>query len=95
MIQFRTIGGTIGLATATGALNSYVKSHLAQILSSDQISALLRTTDAFAALPPELEDSVRKIFAHGYNLQLQIMIGFAAAQLPVSLLMWRKENIVV
>lgn len=95
MVQFRTMGGTIGLATATGVLNSYVKPHLARILSPNQIIALLRTTDAFAALPPELEDSVRMIFARGYNLQIQVMIGFAAAQLPVSLLMWKKENIVV
>lgn len=95
MVQFRTMGGTIGLATATGILNNHVKSHLAQILSADQITALLRTTDAFTALPPELKDPVRMIFARGYNLQLQVMIGFAAAQLPVSLLMWRTENIVV
>lgn len=95
MVQFRTMGGTIGLATATGVLNSHVKSHLAQILSPDQISALLRTTNAFATLPPELLDPVRMIFARGYNLQLQVMIGFAAAQLPVTLLMWKRKNIVV
>lgn len=95
MVQFRTMGGTIGLATATGVLNSHVKPNLAQILSPDQINALLRTTDAFAALPPEFLDPVRMIFARGYNLQLQVMIGFAAAQLPATLLMWRRKNIVV
>lgn len=87
MIQFRTMGGAIGLAIATSVLNSYVRSHLAQMLPADQISLLFRTTDAFAALPPELEDSVRAIFAHGYNLQIYVILGFAAAQLPVSLLM--------
>lgn len=95
MVQFRTMGGAIGLATATGVLNSYIKSHLAQILSPDQITTLLRTTDAFGELAPELKDSVRMIFARGYNLQIQVMIGFAAAQLPVSSLMWKRKNIVV
>lgn len=95
MVQFRTMGGTMGLAIATGVLNSHVKSHLAQILSPDQITTLLRTTDAFAALPSELLDPVKMIFARGYNLQLQVMIGFAAAQLPVTLLMWSRINIVV
>lgn len=89
------MGGAIGLATATGVLNSYIRSHLAQILSPAQINTLLRTTDAFRELAPELKDSVRMIFARGYNLQIQVMIGFAAAQLPVSLLMWKRTNIVV
>ena len=95
VVQFRTMGATVGLATATAILNSHVKSDLARILSPSQIDALLRTTNALTALPPELEDSVRIIFARGYNLQLKAMIGFAAAQFPVTLLMWQKENIVV
>ena len=95
MIQFRTMGGAIGLATATGVLNSYTRSHLTRILSPDQIYALLRTTDAFAAFSPELIHSVKTVFAQGYNLQMLVMIGFSAAQLPVSLLMWQKQNIVV
>ena len=95
MVQFRTMGGAIGLATATGVLNSYIRTHLAQILSPGQINALLRTADAFRELAPELKDSVRMIFARGYNLQIQVMMGFAAAQLPTSLLMWERRNIVV
>lgn len=95
MIQFRTMGGVIGLAIVTSVLNNYIRSHLAQVLSADQINVLLRTTDAFAALPPEVKESVRIIFARGYDLQLQVMIGFSAAQLPASLLMWKKKQIVV
>lgn len=95
MIQFRTMGGAIGLAIVTTVINSYVRNSLAGILPPDRIGALLQTTDAFAALPAALAEDVKNIFARGYNLQLKIMIGFSAAQIPVTFLMWQKQQVIV
>jgi hypothetical protein len=35
------------------------------------------------------------VLAHGYNLQMIVLCGFAAAQIPAALLMWRKKQITV
>ena len=86
-IQFRTVGGAIGLAIVTTATNTYIKRHSAGNLSSAQVSALSQTTESFAALSPEMADIAKTVFAHGYNLQMRIMIGFSGAQLPVTFLM--------
>lgn len=95
MVQFRTMGGAIGLAIVTTVLNSYIKSELAQYISPDQIASLLETAEAFKSLPPDIINLVKGVFARGYNLQVEIMIGFAAAQIPASFLMWKKNQILV
>ena len=95
LIQFRTMGGAIGLAIVTTVMNNYVKSHLANYLSQDQIGNLLRTTEAFPTLPPDLADTVKRIFEDGYNLQMRVVVGFSAAQIPAALLMWQKKQVVV
>ena len=95
VIQFRTMGGAIGLAIVTTVINSYLRNRLAGLLPPDQIAAVLQSTDALGTLPPALAETVRGIFARGYNLQLRIMIGFSAAQIPVTFLMWQRKQIVV
>lgn len=95
MVQFRTMGGAIGLAIVTTVLNSYIKSELAQYISPDQIASLLETAEAFKSLPPDIINLVKGVFARGYNLQVEMMIGFAAAQIPASFLMWKKNQILV
>lgn len=95
MLQFRTMGGAIGLAIVTTVLNSYIKSHLSAFLYPQEVNALLKSTQAFTALPPDLAETVKIVFAKGYNLQTQVMVGFSAAQVPVALMMWQKKQIVV
>ncbi|KAL8917522.1 MAG: hypothetical protein Q9172_005810 [Xanthocarpia lactea] len=95
MVQVRTMGGLVGLAIVTAAMKSHIKSNLAQHLSSAQIDILLKSTSAFETLPSEVVDVVKAIFAEGYNLQMRIMIGFSAAQIPVAFLMWKKKQILV
>lgn len=89
------MGGAIGLAIVTNVLNSYIKSHLSGLLTPEEISALLRTTQAFTALSPEIAEAVKTVFASGYNLQMSVLVGFSAAQIPVALIMWQKKQIIV
>ncbi|KAI4089058.1 MAG: hypothetical protein LQ344_005629 [Seirophora lacunosa] len=93
--QFRVMGGVIGLAIVTAALNGLVRSKLRGILSHAQIEELLRSAAAIASTSAADRDQIRSAFAEGYNLQMKILAGLAAAQIPSSLVMWQKKQIVV
>lgn len=95
MIQFRTMGGAIGLAAVTTAFNRYVKHHLAEFLSPNEIESLLQSTRTLEALPTVLAETAKSVFSDGYNLQFRIMIAFSVAQVPVAVLLWQKKQIVV
>lgn len=91
VIQARPLGGAIGLAVTTSALNSYVKTQLAAILNSTELSSLLQSVQVIEALPAELQASTRVVLSDAYDLQMQIMIGFSAAQVLVAVAMWEKK----
>lgn len=86
--QFRIMGGALGLAIATNVLNTYVKSHLSASIAPQQVSTILSSAEEINVLDPAVRSTVRAIFGHGYNLQMEVLIGFGAAQIPASLLMW-------
>lgn len=89
------MGGVIGLAIVTTVQNSFVKSMLSQSLSRDQIDQLLQSAEVVATFAPETRTVIKTAFANGYNIQMKILAGFAAAQIPSSLLMWQKKQIIV
>lgn len=89
------MGGALGLAITTSVLNSYVSSHLSHFLTPAQVNSLLQISAALADLKPELQLLVKSVFAEGYNIQMKILCGLAAAQIPGSLIMWQKEQIVL
>ena len=89
------IGGVIGLAIVTACYKSYVLSHLSQFLTEKQTSDLFQSAEIISSFTPQLQNQIKKVFASGYNLQFKILIAFAAAQIPSSLLMWQKKQIVV
>ncbi|KAI4166361.1 MAG: hypothetical protein LQ342_000251 [Letrouitia transgressa] len=90
-VQFRMMGGAIGLAVVTSVFNSYTQSRLSKILLPDQLDAVLDTSHAIAALDPTLRSAVRTIFAEAYRLQFRILIGTAAAQYLATALMWQRK----
>ena len=91
--QFRVMGGVIGLAIVTAASNSLVGSKLRDILPSAQVEELLRSAATISSISEGTQVKVRMVFAEGYGLQMKILAGLAAAQIPSSLLMWQKEQI--
>jgi hypothetical protein len=89
------MGGAIGLAIVTTVMNQYIQTHLSGILTLEQLHELLRSTRGFEDLPPGAIEVVKKVFAGAFNLQMRILIGTSAAQIPLSLLLWQKKQIIV
>ena len=89
------MGGAIGLAIVTAVLNSDVSSGLKGVIDAEQIAAILQTGSALTGLPPDVQATVRSVFAKSYNVQFKILAGLAAVQIPSSLIMWQKKQIIV
>ena len=85
----------MGLAIATSVMNRWMASPLLKVLSPNQVEALLETTDALNSFTQAEQLAARAIFGEGYNLQVKILIGFAVAQVPATLLMWEKKPVVI
>ncbi|KAF5868834.1 putative efflux pump antibiotic resistance protein [Botrytis fragariae] len=93
--QFRILGGVLGIAIATAAYKSNIISNLDKILTKEQRSLILESTSMIKTFNPKVQMQIREVFAEGYNLQFRILVAFAAAQIPSSLLMWQEKQIVV
>ncbi len=88
-LQFRFLGGAVGLAIVSSVMNSYLKSKLKNAIPQKDLEALLQTTSVLTTFDPGSLHLVREVFAAGYNIQFRIMIGFAAAQFLAGALMWK------
>jgi hypothetical protein len=91
IVQMRMLGGALILALVTAVMNNNLKNTLIDVLPAEQLVHVFHTTEAIASLSGPLKTTVRETFLKGYNMQLRILLGFAAAQLPFTLLMWQKE----
>jgi predicted MFS family arabinose efflux permease len=91
--QFRTMGAAFGIAITTSVFNHNLR---AQMPSMDSISDLIQgelTGDGASVLPGS-QKVIQLIAAEGYNRQMLVLCGFAAAQIPTSMLMWRRKQVV-
>jgi hypothetical protein len=93
VVQFRLTGQAIGLAIATGVLNSDLSSKLSGLLTMSQLQSLLRDISIVDTFPQNLQESVGEIFGKAYNLNIKVMIGFAAAQFLAAGLLWRRPQL--
>ncbi|KAF2728284.1 putative efflux pump antibiotic resistance protein [Polyplosphaeria fusca] len=91
IIQFRFLGGVIGLAIATSILNSRIKSHLAGVLDARMLAALFESTTILESLPQVTKEEVIHIFAQEYNFQNYVMVAFAGAQILAVLVFWNHK----
>jgi hypothetical protein len=93
VVQFRMLGGALILAVITAVMNNEVKHTLLQFLSHKDLQDIFRTTEAIQGLIEPARTMVKETFLKGYNMQLRILIGFAAMEIPATLLMWQKEQV--
>lgn len=92
IIQFRFLGGLIGLSIASNVMNGYLKTNLKEILSLDALAALLKSPKVLAKFGPDVQEKVIEVFAQSYDLQYTLMIAFAAAQFPAAAMIWKKTE---
>lgn len=79
------------MAVATNLLNNHVKNSLSSVLRSDQLGAVLQSTQIIRTLEPALQAHVKIVFAEGYKMGMGAMLGFAVAEFLSVLLMWEKK----
>ncbi|CAG7971391.1 unnamed protein product [Penicillium salamii] len=87
VVQFRFLGGAIGLAIASNIQNGQLVKSLGGVLSSHRLHLFLENVKLTHDLSPHLQERISDVFASSYTTQLRVMIGFAAAQLPATLLL--------
>ncbi|KAJ5093122.1 hypothetical protein N7456_008983 [Penicillium angulare] len=92
IVQFRFLGGAIGLAISSNILNGRLAHHLKGILPPHTLHFVLENSNFMEGLSPPIQDAVKQVFADSYSTQLKVMIGFAAAQLPAVLLLIKSRR---
>jgi len=95
LLQFRGLGGAIGLAITSAAMNNYLTSHLGNVIEASQVAELLQSISTIKNFPPETQAKILSTFAEGYSLQMKIIVGFAVLQLLLVSMLWGKPQISV
>ena len=90
LAQFRVLGGSVGLAVCTNVLNDKIKS-ASIFLSPQQLNGLLESAQAIETLPPSFQEALRRIYAAGYNEEMQVLTGFSGAAVVATLIMWERK----
>lgn len=91
--QFRMIGSAIVIAVSTSVLNNYLRAQLPSLLGASEDNPFQSLGKDLASLPPDLQNEVRLLLAEGFNRQMLVLCASAAAQVPASLLIWKKKQI--
>ena len=76
-------------------MNSHLTSSLSGSIGAERLSSILQSTAAIKGFPPNVQLRILEAFALGYNLQMEIMTGFAGLQVLAVGLIWRKDQIKV
>lgn len=92
--QYRILGSAIGLAIVTAAFQGLVRDRLEAFLPSSEVESLLMSPDSISDYSDAVQGAIRNAFGNGYNLQLKILAGLAALQIPAALMIWKKDQIV-
>ena len=93
--QIRYMGGIIGLAVTATVMNSFLQSNLSSFLTPDQVVDLLSSSLTSLPFDTAVLEEITTIFANGYTLQMKILAGLAAGQIPATILMWQRKQIVL
>ncbi|KAJ5936551.1 hypothetical protein N7466_003001 [Penicillium verhagenii] len=88
--QARFLGGALGLAIASNILYGRLESHLSDKLTPEQVNEVLQRAGDMGSLPENVQKAAISVFTGSYTLQFQAMIAFSSAQIPASLLLFRR-----
>lgn len=91
--QFRILGGVVALAVVTCISTPHIRDALLEAIPPEQTHAILERLEMIPSLPEDTQAHVRDSFHRGFDLQMTILIGFAAAHIPAGLVMLSKESL--
>ncbi|KAI1261413.1 drug resistance transporter [Xylariaceae sp. FL1019] len=95
VVQFRFLGGATVLAIVTAVANKWLLGVLGTLVSSEEAMMILRDSATIGGLSAATGTAVRELFVKSFDLQMKILVGFAAAQFPVTLLMWKRRPLLL
>lgn len=87
VVQFRMMGGLIGLSIAASVMNSWIQQQLSSVLSTEQLTNLLQSTSSIHEFPSNPQVKVQEVFSQGYNQEMKVIVGFCAIQFLAGLCM--------
>jgi hypothetical protein len=82
------LGGLVFVAIGASVTTRYFTRHLMEQVPMSVVGLIMERTEEIGHLASEVMMKARQTFGSGYNLQMYIATGLAAAQLPTTLLMW-------
>jgi hypothetical protein len=91
--QFRILGGSVGLSIVVCASSSRLRRDLLSVLTPSEVAMVLNRTDEIQYLPEDTQRQVRIFFGQSYQLQMLIVVGIAAANIPATFLLWKKNQV--
>ncbi|KAL4745173.1 hypothetical protein BDW72DRAFT_198889 [Aspergillus terricola var. indicus] len=90
IVQFRVLGGAVGLSVATNLLNNAVQDRLRGQIGPDVLHSIMKNVSSMATLPDSTQVLIRTAFADGYQRQLLMVLGFCAAEVLALGMMWER-----
>ena len=94
-MQFRSLGGALAISLVTAVMNQSVRNTLLPLLGAHDMEMIFLSPEALNTLQEPARIIAREVFWKGFNMQLRILLGFAVAQVPVTMLMWKKEQVTI
>ena len=86
-MQFRYLGGVIGLGVVTTIFDSTLRPQLSSILTADEVSRVLQSTALISRLPAPLQQPVQEVFGNSFAMEWKALLGFICAQVPAAIMM--------
>ncbi|KAK7963366.1 MFS general substrate transporter [Apiospora saccharicola] len=93
--QFRMIGSAIVIAICTSVFNGNMRAKLSTVEPSSFDVNSVSDLGGLASLPPNVQDTLKAWLSDSYNTQMFVLCGFAAAQVPAALALWKRNQITV
>ncbi|KAF2106036.1 putative efflux pump antibiotic resistance protein [Lophiotrema nucula] len=94
VVQIRVLGGALVLAIVTAVMNTDLRPTLTRMLSAQELTRVFQAVGSIQSLSQPLSTAVKDTFLKGNNnMQLRILVGFAAAEVPATVMMWQKDPV--
>ncbi|KAG9199367.1 hypothetical protein G6514_008526 [Epicoccum nigrum] len=95
LVEFRILGGALGLAIASATMENYLRQELPALVAPEQLQLILKNTAVIKTLPPNVRNAILEVFADGYTLQMKVTAGISALQVLAVGMIWKNPQVFV